>query len=188
MKFLRTILLLNTIVLLVSSAGHSAFAIENFSARQILQQDTTKKNITKVKPDAGAKVPGLQLQDTSKRDTTKIKNGAGGSLDAKKPGVKEEDGKIEYSAVDSTKYSKDRSIIYLYGKARVIYQSFELDADFITYNSKTNTIFASGRKDNKGKYLGKPIFKMDKQGSSVADSLFYNTKSGKGTVFNTFTY
>ena len=182
LKFLRTILLLNSIVLLVS-AGHSAFAFENFSVRQILQQDTTKKNTTKIKPDASVKSPGVQLQDTSKSDTAKIKTGTG----AKKSLVKEEDGKIEYSAVDSTKYSKDRSIIYLYGKARVIYQSFELDADFITYNSKTNTIFASGRKDAKGKYLGKPIFKMEKQGSSVADSLFYNTKSGKGTVFNTFT-
>lgn len=111
-------------------------------------------------------------QDTSKNKGNTVKVGAE---------------KIEFSAVDSTKYSHDKSIIYLYGKARVIYQSFELDADYITYNSKTNTVFASGRKDKKGKYVGKPIFKMDKQGSSVADSLFYNTKTSKGTVFNTFT-
>ncbi|QNK64506.1 LPS-assembly protein LptD [Pedobacter sp. PAMC26386] len=180
MKFLRTIILLNSIVLLVL-AGHSAFAIGNFSARQVLQQqDTTKKDLSKIKPGAGVKSP--VLQDTTKRDPSKAKVGG-----AKSTVVKEGESKIEYSAVDSTKYSKDKSIIYLYGKARVIYQSFELDADYITYNSKTNTVFASGKKDSKGKYLGKPIFKMEKQGSSVADSLFYNTKSGKGTVFNTFT-
>ncbi|PYF76777.1 putative LPS assembly protein LptD [Pedobacter nutrimenti] len=118
-----------------------------------------------------------QKQDTLKRDTTKNK--------AKKDA--ELDSKVEYKAQDSTKYSKDRSIIYLYGKARVIYQSFELDADYIRYDSKTNVIFASGRKDAKGHYIGKPIFKMEKDGSSVADSLFYNTKTGKGTVFNAFT-
>jgi len=97
------------------------------------------------------------------------------------------DGKIEYFAADSAVYNKDQSILYLYGKARVIYQSFELDADFIQYNSKTSVIYARGDHDSKGKYVGKPIFKMEKQGSSIADSLFYNTKSGKGQVFNTFT-
>ncbi|MET4138086.1 lipopolysaccharide export system protein LptA [Pedobacter sp. UYP1] len=187
LKFLRTILLLNFIFLLVL-AGHSAFALESFSTRQISQQqDTTKKAINKVIPNSNtaAKIPvGLQ-QDTAKKDTSKVK--VGGAAGAKGGVVKQGDSKIEYSAVDSTKYSKDNSIIYLYGKARVIYQSFELDADYITYNSKTNTVFASGRKDSRGKYLGKPIFKMEKQGSSIADSLFYNTKSGKGTVFNTFT-
>ena len=144
-------------IVLLVFAGHSAFAASTFSYRQEIQQQDTTK------------LPLGMQQDTSKK------------------GVKAGVEKVEYSAVDSTKWSKDRSIIYLYGKARVIYQSFELDADFISYNSKTNTIFASGRKDKKNRYVGKPIFKMDKEGSSVADSLFYNTKSGKGQVFNTFT-
>ena len=100
-------------------AGHSAFAASTFSYRQEIQQQDTTK------------LPLGMQQDTSKK------------------GVKAGVEKIEYSAVDSTKYSKDKSIIYLYGKARVIYQSFELDADYISYNSKTNTIFASGRKDKK---------------------------------------
>ena len=144
-------------IVLLVFAGHSAFAASTFSYRQEIQQQDTTK------------LPLGMQQDTSKK------------------GIKAGVEKVEYSAVDSTKWSKDRSIIYLYGKARVIYQSFELDADFISYNSKTNTIFASGRKDKKNRYVGKPIFKMDKEGSSVADSLFYNTKSGKGQVFNTFT-
>lgn len=158
LKFLHTATLLSSFILLVF-AGHKASASAVFSSTYAFQQqDTTKR------------IPVIPL-DTSKKGTT-VKAGAE---------------KIEFAAVDSTKYSHDKSIIYLYGKARVIYQSFELDADYITYNSKTNTIFASGRKDAKGKYVGKPIFKMDQQGSSVADSLFYNTKTNKGTVFNTFT-
>lgn len=145
-------------LLLLTLSGSSTYGA-TFSAMQVMQQqDTTGRS------------PVL-TQDTGKNKGT-IKVGAE---------------KIEYSAADSIKHSKDYNITYLFGKARVIYQSFELDADYIQYDMKNNTIFARGRRDSKGKYVGKPIFKMEKQGSSVADSLFYNTKSGKGTVFNTFT-
>lgn len=116
-------------------------------------------------------------QDTTKTDTTK--NGVKNNVST--------DSNIEYSAQDSINYSQDGAIVYLYGKARVIYQTFELDADYISYDSKKNIIFARGQHDKKGRYFGKPIFKMEGSGSSVADSLFYNTKSGKGTVFNAFT-
>ena len=119
----------------------------------------------------------LQQTDSTKQDTTKKQNQSSSGLDDK----------VETYARDSTKFSKDKSIMYLYGKARVVYQSFELDADYIRYDSKNNTIFASGLKDEKGRYNGRPIFKMEAEGSSVADSLLYNTKSGKGQVYNTFT-
>lgn len=181
LKFLRTTFLLASIFLM-TTAGHSAFAFSGFSAFQVVQQqDTSKRKLSPVKPlDTTKKsATGLkQLGDTTvKRDASGRKMNSIGSGDSK----------IEYAAVDSIKWSDGNKVINLYGKARVIYQSFELDADYIRYDTKKDIVFASGRKDAKGKYLGKPIFKMDKQGSSVADSLFYNTKSGKGTVFNTFT-
>ena len=124
-----------------------------------------------------AMIQVVQQQDTIPQDTSKRQTPAAGGLSDK----------VETYARDSTKYSKDRSIMYLYGNARVVYQSFELDAEYIRYDSKNNTIFASGLKDEKGRYFGKPIFKMEQEGSSVADSLLYNTKTGKGTVYNTFT-
>lgn len=124
-----------------------------------------------------AMIQVIQQQDTILQDTSKRQTPAAGGLSDK----------VETYARDSTKYSKDRSIMYLYGNARVVYQSFELDAEYIRYDSKNNTIFASGLKDEKGRYFGKPIFKMEQEGSSVADSLLYNTKTGKGTVYNTFT-
>ena len=124
-----------------------------------------------------AMIQVIQQQDTISQDTSKRQTPAAGGLSDK----------VETYARDSTKYSKDRSIMYLYGNARVVYQSFELDAEYIRYDSKNNTIFASGLKDEKGRYFGKPIFKMEQEGSSVADSLLYNTKTGKGTVYNTFT-
>lgn len=120
----------------------------------------------------------IKKNDTIKPDSIKLKGKKSSGLNDK----------VEYKAQDSTKYSKDRSIVYLYGKARVIYQTFELDADFIRYDSKNNLIFASGSINPKTKrYVGRPIFKMEEQGSSIADSLIYNTKTGKGRVFNTFT-
>ncbi len=172
LKYLRTAIFLSFIVLLVS-AGNSAFASSVFYKMQMIQQQDTTKIKTKKLKDS--KLKGVT-------DTTK----KGASDTTKKKIVKPADEKIEYSAEDSTKYSKDHSIIYLYGKARVTYQTFELDADYIEYNSKTNIMFSSGRKDNRNKYVGKPIFKMGKEGTSVADSLYYNIKSGKGRVFNTF--
>lgn len=175
LKFLQTVILLGSIIALVF-AGKPAFAL-NFSVYQQPQQQ-----LLKPQQDTTKKAPVLPT-DTSKKTPVLPTDTAKG----KKNTIKVGDEKIEYSAVDSIKHSKDYNITYLYGKARVIYQSFELDADYIQYDIKTNTIFARGRKDSKGKYVGKPIFKMEKQSSSVADSLFYNTKSGKGTVFNTFT-
>ena len=157
MKHLRKIILFNSIVLL-SFVSNNAVAFSAFKYFQVPQQTDTSK-----------------LDTTKSNGTNSLKN------------QQQSDSKIEYSAQDSTKYSKDKSIIHLYGKARVIYQSFELDAEYIRYDSKNNTVFARGAHDSKGRYYGKPIFKMEGQGSSVADSLFYNTKSGKGTVFNTFT-
>ncbi|RZK80833.1 MAG: LPS-assembly protein LptD [Pedobacter sp.] len=95
--------------------------------------------------------------------------------------------KLEYSARDSTVVDKANEIIYLYGKARVVYQGLELDAEYITYNSKTKVLFASGIKNAKGKYIGRPIFKMDGQGTSLADSLRYNTETGAGNIWEVFT-
>lgn len=163
LKFIRLLFLCSTLVML-TAFGQAAQAAAMFQVTQ--QQDSLKKE---------GLTPANVSQDTSKRVI---------GPEGAKP-VQEVDSKIEYAA-DSTKYSKDGNTIYLYGNARVIYQDFELDADFISFNSKTNLVFAKGRHDKKGKYVGKPIFKMETQGSSIADSLFYNTKTGKGNVYNTF--
>lgn len=95
--------------------------------------------------------------------------------------------KLEYSAKDSTVVDKVNEIIHLYGKARVVYQGLELDAEYITYNSKTKVLFASGIRNAKGKYVGRPIFKMDGQGTSLADSIRYNTETGAGNIWEVFT-
>lgn len=115
-------------------------------------------------------------QDTSKRDTTKKQGPNNSGLDQK----------VEYKA-DSVRFNKNRSIIYLYGNARVIYGDFELDADYIKYDSDNKMIFASGRTDPKTKkYTGKPIFKSGAEGSAIADSLYYNSETTRAKVFGVF--
>lgn len=120
----------------------------------------------------------VQQKDTVKADTTKKKmiKGAGGL-----------DDKIERYAKDSTIIDVKNGIMQLYGDARVIYGEFELDAAYIRYDTKTNLIFARGITSEKGKYTGRPIFKMGKEGSSIADSIYYNTATKQGTVHGVFT-
>lgn len=156
MKLLRYIIFLKTIVLLTSVSNH-ALAFNSFSTFQVIQQiDSTKKDTTKM---AGLK--------SNPKDTTASE-------------------KIQYTAQDSVAFSKDSSIVYLYGKARVIYQDLELDADFITYDNRTHNIYARGRDEN-GKYIGRPIFKMEGQGTSMADSLRFNTITKAGNIYGVFT-
>eukprot|EP01136_Pigoraptor_vietnamica_P035769 Opistho-1_new@101460 len=97
------------------------------------------------------------------------------------------DDKIERYAKDSTIIDVKNGIMQLYGDARVIYGEFELDAAYIRYDTKTNLIFARGITNEKGKYVGRPIFKMGGGGSSIADSLTYNTSTKQGTVSGVFT-
>ncbi|RZK54297.1 MAG: LPS-assembly protein LptD [Pedobacter sp.] len=157
MKLLRYIILI-TFTLLLTSVGNKALATSTNFFQQV------PKKITKP-------------ADTSKRDTSKVKM---------KKGVSGLDDKIEHFANDSTHVDKKNGIVHFYGKARVIYDTFELDAEYIRYDSKNNIIFARGVTNDKGKYYGRPIFKMGADGSGIADSISYNTKTGKGNVDGIF--
>jgi len=115
-------------------------------------------------------------QDTSKRDTSKKETKNNSGLEQK----------VEYRA-DSVKFNKSKSIVYMYGNARVNYGDFELDADYIRYDSEKKEIFARGRTDPKtNKYIGKPIFKSGAEGSAIADSLYYNSETTRAKVFGVF--
>ena len=118
----------------------------------------------------------IKQQDTLRADTgKKIKPMSKSSLDSK----------IEYVS-DSSFTDRINKVIYLYGNARVIYGGFQLDAQYIKFDSKKNTIFARGANNDKGKYFGRPIFKIEKEGTSIADSLTYNTQTSKGMVYQVF--
>jgi lipopolysaccharide assembly outer membrane protein LptD (OstA) len=71
-------------------------------------------------------------------------NSAGKTTDTTKKGLQS---MVTAHAEDSTYYDDTRQILYLYGKARVTYEDYELDADYIRVDEKNKIMFASGRID-----------------------------------------
>ncbi|MFF5384051.1 M56 family metallopeptidase [Pedobacter suwonensis] len=110
----------------------------------------------------------------------------GKAADPKKPGlerqlknallaqpVNETDAKVEYRAKDSVKMSKDKSIVYLFGDAMVIYNGIKLNGSKITYNKTNNTFLANGATVSSNKI----------DGLIKADSIYLDLKTSKATLF-----
>jgi lipopolysaccharide assembly outer membrane protein LptD (OstA) len=88
-------------------------------------------------------------------------------------------------AEDSTRYDDANQILYLYGRARVTYEDFELDADYIKVDEKNHIIFASGQIDPyTKKYIGRPISKQKNEKPVTSDSLRFNYQTKKGKIYN----
>lgn len=96
--------------------------------------------------------------------------------------------KVTYSAVDSTNFDMINNIVFLYGNARVKYEDFEIEADYIRLDQKNNSLFAKGRINPKTKkYTGKPLVTQGAEAPLSTDSLFFNYKSKKGKSYGIFT-
>ncbi len=92
---------------------------------------------------------------------------------------------VNAHAEDSTRTDNVNKILYLYGKARVTYEDFELDADYIRVDYKNKIIFASGRIDPyTHRYMGRPISKQKKEKPAISDSLRFNYETKKGKIYN----
>ncbi|PWS30950.1 M56 family metallopeptidase [Pedobacter paludis] len=81
--------------------------------------------------------------------------------------------KIEYRAVDSVRISKDKSIVYLYGDAKISYGNVVLTGSEIIYNKNLNT--AKAKHANLISDANKPAIK--------ADSLKFNFDNSKVQIF-----
>ncbi|MGZ4041166.1 MAG: putative LPS assembly protein LptD, partial [Bacteroidia bacterium] len=113
----------------------------------------------------------LTKNATGKNDTTKKQSGLKSIVTA--------------HAEDSTYYDDVHQILYLYGRARVVYEDFELDADYIRVDEKNKIIFASGQIDPLTKrYIGRPISKQGKDKPATSDSLRFNYETKKGKIYN----
>ncbi|WP_237487968.1 putative LPS assembly protein LptD [Hufsiella arboris] len=111
--------------------------------------------------------------DTLKSDTVINKKTATGLTAA-----------VKAVSEDSMYIDKMRGTMYLWGKARVTYEDFELDADYIRLDQKNNKVFASGMHDKRtGKYTGRPIFKTGGEPPAATDSMYYDFKSKRGKTF-----
>ena len=116
------------------------------------------------------------VRDTIQTDTL--------SLNSKKSDIEEE---IIATAEDSIRYDRVNNVMYLYGKARVVYGEKQIDAGYITIDQTNKTVFAKGTTDSVGRFSGLPIIKDPKDGMLTADSLFYNFKTSKGRIFQVYT-
>jgi lipopolysaccharide assembly outer membrane protein LptD (OstA) len=80
--------------------------------------------------------PDTTLRSASlKSDTVTKKINSKGSLTSK----------VTYGAVDSTIFDMKNNIVFLYGNARIKYEDFEIEADYIRLDQKNNSVFAKGR-------------------------------------------
>ncbi|WP_245580854.1 putative LPS assembly protein LptD [Daejeonella oryzae] len=94
---------------------------------------------------------------------------------------------IKYSAEDSIRFDHVNNVVYLYGKGRIVYDDFELDADYIRLDQKNNIAFARGYTDPKNnRYRGRPILKQGSEAPITTDSLVFNYTTKKGKSYGVF--
>ncbi len=172
MKFISLIFLLEIILMVNVTAATHKSSNNNFRpiADTIIKLDSIKDQ--KLLKGKKSKANQRTKNTTTTTDTTKKNNG----------GIQSE---ITTHAEDSIKYSADHEIIYLYGRARVTYEDFELDADYIRVDQKNHLLFAKGSTDPVTKrYLGRPISKQKNDKPIASDSLIFNYKTKKGKLYN----
>lgn len=94
---------------------------------------------------------------------------------------------VKYEATDSMIYDLVDKKIYLYGQAKVVYQSMNLEAYQIVFDFETNVATATGRMDDSlGRLVERPKF-TDKDQSFESRRIEYNFKSKKGKVYDAAT-
>jgi hypothetical protein len=116
--------------------------------------------------------------------TSRTKSAAAKS-DTTKKGASGLQSMVTSHAEDSTIVDKVHEISYLYGRARVVYEDFELDADYIRVDQKNHLLFAKGSIDPiTRRYVGRPISKQKNDKPVYSDSLLFDYKTKKGKVWN----
>lgn len=92
---------------------------------------------------------------------------------------------VHYSAKDSIVFFANGRA-YLYGDAKVTYETMELTSDHIELNTDSNIVHAMPGKDSTGAIVGRPVFK-DGNDSYESDGIDFNFKTKKGLIRNVVT-
>lgn len=174
MKFTSLFFLLSFIVfinVIAASRNNSHRILKPILDTTIIKLDSIKdRKLLKGKKSKAN--PATKTATPAKNDTTK-KNGNG--LQSQ----------IITHAEDSVKTDQVNQITYLYGEARVTYEDFELDADYIRVDQKHHLLFAKGSTDPvTHRYIGRPISKQGKEKPLESDSLLFDYKTKKGKLYN----
>jgi len=91
---------------------------------------------------------------------------------------------VNYTAADSGVMIMSTKEFFLYGKAKTVYKTSELEAATIVYDQQSQNIKAYGAKDTLGTPQSNPKFQESGM-VSTNDSIYFNMKSGKGLTRNT---
>lgn len=164
------ILLILTIVLLAKNT-----LVAQVKTSPILGIDTVT-----IKRDSGvSKFDTAQAKASiiKKNDTTGVR-----SFRISKDSI---DAPVTYNASDSGVMIMATKEFFLYGDARTVYKTSELEAANIVYDQVSQNIRAYGAKDTSGNPMSNPKFKEGTM-TSVNDSIYFNMKSGKGLTKNTY--
>ena len=95
------------------------------------------------------------------------------------------DNAVDFTSNDSIVMTGENRI-YMYGKGKVTYGNLKLDAEQIDMDMKSSLVYAVGRKDSVGEWIGKPIF--DEGGTTYeTETMKYNFKTKKGYITNVIT-
>jgi hypothetical protein len=149
-----------------------------FPASDGWAQDRPEKPISQPQIKQPKADPLIIPSDTVKNVSDTLKNASDTLKNVPKGDIETT---INYKATDSISTSVDGQIVKLYGAAKIIYGSIELEADEITIDYKNQTMAANGRRDSLGRRVGFPVFKDGGQLYEMKDIL-YNFKTGRARI------
>jgi hypothetical protein len=163
LKFIRFFFLLTIVLIMktIASAHNSTSLAARSSADTIIKLDTLKdRKVLRKKP--------LPANDTTNRGSFKSIGKA--------------------TSDDSSYTDREHKISYFWGNAKVNYEDFELNADFIRIDEDRHLVFASGRIDPKThRYTGRPISVQKGQKPAISDSIYFDYKTKRAKAYNTST-
>lgn len=90
---------------------------------------------------------------------------------------------VTYTSLDTVYTDMDEQKVYLTNTASVVYGQITLEAYYIEYNMITGEVFARGKIDSVGNWIGLPFFK-DGDEEFECRELVYNFKSKRGLIRN----
>ncbi|MDR1974878.1 MAG: hypothetical protein LBQ31_09480 [Bacteroidales bacterium] len=93
---------------------------------------------------------------------------------------------MTYSAKDSVTVDLRQGITHLHNNAKINYEKFKIEANYMEIDLRQSEIFAVPTKDSSGETIGVPHFE---EGDNIYDAseLRYNIKTSKGLIRNIIT-
>lgn len=167
---------------LVSSVVSSAQIRDSSFVRNVMQARPEMADTVSVKdtliltPIDSAEFAALDSTGVGASDSSYVEAGrsSGGTLD--KPAFS--------TARDSVIEDPEKNIIYYFGEVTAKYQDMELTADYMSYNTELNVVYARGTLDTiTNELVGRPVMKQGNQQYEM-DEVFYNFNSRKAKIKN----